>query len=148
MPGCWKARSLLKQLHTILAPYVAQREALIASGETPPDDALEWVKHVSNPEIWDPVTFQVALALNAIHTTTDLLATAMFRIAQHPEIVQPLREEVIRSFKEHGLTKGALGDMKLADSVLKESSRLKPILLGRRPSLLRSFYLILWEEGS
>lgn len=125
----------MKQLHAILTPYIAQREALIASGETPPDDALEWVKHVSNPEIWDPVTFQVALALNAIHTTTDLLATAMFRIAQHPEIVQPLREEVIRSFTEHGLTKGALGDMKLADSVLKESSRLKPVLLGRRPSL-------------
>lgn len=110
MPEFWKAGSLLKQLHAILALYVVRRESLIASGATPPDDALEWVRHVPNPESWDPVTFRVPLALNAIRKTTDLLVTTMSQIARHLDIIQPLRDEVVRAFTEHKLTKGALGD--------------------------------------
>lgn len=130
MPKAWKTRRLLNEAHQILAPYLARREALRASGETLPDDALEWVRHVPNPEAWDPTTFQISLALNAIHTTTDLLLTTMTRIAQHPELFQPLREEIVRAFTAHGLQKTALADLRLLDSVTKESQRLKPVMLG------------------
>lgn len=130
MPKAWKARRLLNEAHQILAPYLEKREALRASDKTPPDDALEWVRHVPNPEAWDPTTFQISLALNAIHTTTDLLLTTMVQIAKHPELFQALREEVIHAFTTHGLQKTALADMRLLDSVTKESQRLKPPMLG------------------
>lgn len=143
MPKCWEARRLLSEAHAILAPHVAKREALLASGETPPEDGLEWMRHVPNPEAWDPATFQVSLALNAIHTTTDLLVTTMSQIARHDELFGPMREEVIRALTTHGLTKAALGDMKLMDSVMKESQRLKPMLLGR----CIYFYLMMPHYG-
>lgn len=140
MPKAWETRRLLNETHRILAPYLAKREALRASGDTPPDDALEWVRHVPNPEAWDPATFQISLALNAIHTTTDLLLTTMIRIAQNPELFQPLREEIVRAFTTHGLQKTALSDLRLLDSVTKESQRLKPVMLGMFYSEITSNY--------
>ncbi|KAJ0340184.1 hypothetical protein COL922a_003616 [Colletotrichum nupharicola] len=53
----------------------------------------------------------------------------MVDLAQHPELFQPLREELVRVLGTEGLKKSALNNLKLMDSVLKESQRLKPALL-------------------
>ncbi|KAI8239423.1 Cytochrome P450 monooxygenase eqxH [Colletotrichum sp. SAR 10_99] len=53
----------------------------------------------------------------------------MMDLAQHPELFQPLREELVRVLGTEGLKKSALNNLKLMDSVLKESQRLKPALL-------------------
>lgn len=66
----------------------------------------------------------------AIRTPTDLLHQTMTDIALQPELFEPLREEVIRVLGSHGLKKTSFYNLKLMDSVLKESQRLKPSLLG------------------
>ncbi|KAF7539062.1 hypothetical protein G7054_g2488 [Neopestalotiopsis clavispora] len=93
------------------------------------DDAFEWFeKEYNGPH--DAALKQVTLSLVAIHTTNDLLVQTLTDISLHPELVDALREEVIRVFSTEGLKKTSLNNLKLMDSVLKESQRLKPSLLS------------------
>lgn len=65
------------------------------------------------------------LSLVAIHTTSDLLQEVMIRIAQHPGLFKVLRDEIVEVLGKDGLKKTALYNLKIMDSVLKESQRLK-----------------------
>lgn len=56
-----------------------------------------------------------------------MLTQLMFDLAQHPEYIQPMREEVIDVLGKHGWKKTSLYNMKLIDSVLKECQRLRPV---------------------
>lgn len=76
--------------------------------------------------------FRIALSLFAIHTTSDLMSEIMTQIARHPEVLRPLREEVVEVLSRDGLKKTALYNLKLMDSVIKECQRLKPITLGKQ----------------
>ncbi|KAG6000439.1 hypothetical protein E4U21_005463 [Claviceps maximensis] len=53
----------------------------------------------------------------------------MLDIARHPELVEPLRKEVISVLGVSGWSKHSLYKLKLMDSVMKESQRLKPIAI-------------------
>lgn len=78
--------------------------------------------------------FRIGLSLVAIHTTSDLLQEVMIRIAQHPELFEVLRNEIVEVLGRDGLKKTALYNLKTMDSVLKESQRLKTNSL-RKPKL-------------
>jgi cytochrome P450 len=60
-----------------------------------------------------------------MHTTTDLLTQCILELAHHPEIIAPLLEEISRVLKTEGWKKLALYNMKLLDSVIKESLRMQ-----------------------
>ncbi|KAI0204652.1 cytochrome P450 [Astrocystis sublimbata] len=92
------------------------------------DDAIEWAREEAGKTTCDAVTFQLALADAAVHTTSDLTSQTLVQILSHPEILQPLRSEMVEVLKTYGWTKTALYHMKLTDSVLKETQRLKPLL--------------------
>lgn len=130
LPESQKLRSLLKEAEEVVQPYVSQRDLLRASGAKVPNDAFEWVREISSPESWTPATFFCGLSVNSIHTTGDLLLETIGRVAENPELFQLLREEIVAAFTKHGLEKGALLDMKLLDSVMKECQRLMPVLQG------------------
>ncbi|GLA86353.1 hypothetical protein AtubIFM56815_010614 [Aspergillus tubingensis] len=76
---------------------------------------------------YDPVGAQLILSVGAIHTTSDLTCQTMTHLAQNPEIVEPLRKEIVDTLQQHGWKKVALYNMKLLDSVIRESQRLKPV---------------------
>ncbi|KAM4054538.1 cytochrome p450 [Hirsutella rhossiliensis] len=115
MPECWELRARLQKARRVLAPYLEARNALkkeaLKSGMAARfDDAIEWFeKEYTGGH--DPATCQITLALVAIHTTSDLLVQVMLDLAVHPELIEPLRQEVLE----------------LMDSVVKESQRLKPM---------------------
>ena len=69
---------------------------------------------------------QVTLALGAIHTTAESVVRSLLDCCVYPEIVGPLREEIISVLKENGWTKVTLYKLCLMDSFLKESQRLRP----------------------
>ncbi|KAG6141279.1 hypothetical protein E4U28_003122 [Claviceps purpurea] len=54
----------------------------------------------------------------------------MLDIACNPELVEPLRKEIISVLGVAGWSKHSLYQLKLMDSVLKESQRLKPIAIA------------------
>ncbi|KAL0942070.1 trichothecene c-8 hydroxylase [Colletotrichum truncatum] len=135
LPSCWKVRGLLSHTRQVLKPHLERREAkkndALAQGDTSIqfDDAIEWFGLVFK-EKYDPASQQITLALAAIHTTNDLLQQTMIDLACHPELFKPLREELISVLRADGLTKTALPNLKLLDSVIKESQRLKPVMLS------------------
>lgn len=135
MPEAKEVREKLNAARRAIKPLIERREArkaeAVARGEKPPvyNDSLEWFEQ-EYTTAYDPAVAQITLSIVAIHTTSDLLQMTMFSIARHPELFTPLREEVIRVLGSQGLTKQALYELKLMDSVIKEAQRMKPVLLG------------------
>lgn len=109
------------------------RAAAIASGQSEPwfNDAIDWFEEFFDGSPYDPVGLQINLSVGAIHTTTDLLYWTMICIADHPEYFDLLREEIIRVLSSEGWRKTSLYNLKLLDSVIKESQRLKPTSIGK-----------------
>ncbi|EAW12444.1 cytochrome P450 [Aspergillus clavatus NRRL 1] len=104
---------------------------LAAQGKeaVPFDDAIEWFEQMawSKNITYDPEIVQLFLSTVAIYTTSDLLTVTLLDFARNPEIIEPLREEITAALEHGGWRKTSLTEMKLLDSVLKESLRLKPI---------------------
>lgn len=94
------------------------------------NDAIEWFQEMAKGQKYNPAVSQLILAAVAVHTTADLIAQTLYDIIQHPELIQPLREEIIQVIGEGGWKKTSLYNLKLLDSVLKESQRLKPNQIG------------------
>ncbi|KAF5250705.1 hypothetical protein FANTH_4148 [Fusarium anthophilum] len=139
LPPCWIVRKSLAAARKQLAPHIKRRQeiktAAIARGEKSPfDDTIEWFAQ-SGSQL-PPADCQISLSLAAIHTTTDLLSQVMIDIAAHPVLFTEMRKEIIGVLSTSGMTKTALSNLKLMDSVVKESQRLKPILLGWRRQAL------------
>ncbi|KAJ4141778.1 hypothetical protein NW768_000995 [Fusarium equiseti] len=134
LPSCQALRKKLQKAREFLQPHIDRRHAVkqqaVRDGRTVPfDDSIEWFEK-EYPGETDPVRDQIGLSLVAIHTTTDLLTETLFNIALHPEIIMPLREEIVSALRTDGMKKTSLYNMKVLDSVIKESQRLRPMLLG------------------
>ncbi|KAK4198673.1 putative cytochrome P450 E-class, group IV [Triangularia verruculosa] len=127
MPSCQKARAHVKEARRIIGPVLEQRRALKKAGTDTFDDAIEWFEREAQGRPYDPVTAQLVLSMAAIHTTTDLTVQVLSDLVQHPELIDALREEITSALREGGWTKNSLYNMKLLDSVIKESQRIKPI---------------------
>lgn len=140
IPECRLLRSQFNDAQKILQPIVNRRRGLrraaLATGELAPefDDALDWVEREAAAKSvkCDPSIFQLLLSTVSINTTTDLLEQCMLCIAQHPCIISSLREEIRDALHYHGWSKSSLSNMKLLDSVIKESQRLKPTSIGEQ----------------
>ncbi|KAF4924062.1 Cytochrome P450 monooxygenase TRI1 [Colletotrichum viniferum] len=136
MPGCQKARSQIAEAANIIKPVIEKRRALkaaaIADGRTPPEfnDAIDWFEAASKGKHYDPAISQLFFSTVAIHTTTDLLGQVLVDVARNPEIIEPLRNEIVDVLSAGGWKKTSLYSMKLLDSVVKESQRMKPLQLA------------------
>lgn len=107
-----------------------ERETAIRNGEKAPEyvDAIAWLDEMAATGKYgtpDMATQQLSLAMAAIHTSTDLLTTTMYRLFANPELVQPLRDEITRVLGAMGWTKQALQELRLMDSIFKETQRLQ-----------------------
>ncbi|KAL0262306.1 hypothetical protein SLS55_003748 [Diplodia seriata] len=101
-----------------------------SGGQQQYNDAVAWFEQDrQRGSDYDPVVAQLILAQAAIETTTDLLTQALLDLAAHPELAGPLREEVAAVVGKAGWKKSSVYEMKLVDSVLKESQRLKPLAM-------------------
>ncbi|KAK0614946.1 cytochrome P450 [Bombardia bombarda] len=128
LPLCRRARAHVSQARRVIGPVLERRRQQKKAYPTVQfDDALEWFEQTAKGQPYDPAIVQLVMSLAAIHTTTDLVCQVLIDIAGHPEILQPLREEMITTLREHGWKKMSLYNMKLLDSVIKETQRVKPI---------------------
>lgn len=130
LPGPTKLRAYIRDAETQVFAEIKHRQQEGDSvGEY--NDAIEWFKEMAKGQKFNPAVAQLILAGVAIHTTADLVTQTLYDILQHPELIQPLREEAIQVIGEGGWKKTSLYNMKLMDSVLKESQRLKPNQIGK-----------------
>ncbi|KAH7014215.1 putative cytochrome P450 [Microdochium trichocladiopsis] len=129
LPNASRCRRLQVQARVIIEDVLSKRRAAVnkaqVEGKQPPvyNDALEWGQ--KDPECkHHPADMQLALAMAAMFTTSEMFRQILIDVARHPELVQPLRDEVKQKLSTHGVTVAATSNMVLLDSVMKESQRL------------------------
>lgn len=120
----------------IITPILAARKAEIAlakrEGREPhlPDDSIEWIRATAKGKAYEAVDIQLQLSLAAIHTTSDLIGQAILNLCLHEEMLEPLRQEAREVLGKYGWKKVALTELRVLDSFLKETQRLKPISMS------------------
>ncbi|GLB06074.1 hypothetical protein AtubIFM57258_001370 [Aspergillus tubingensis] len=132
LPFCRKIRNEIKEAEDMITPVVEERRSAkqeaIREGKEPEhfEDMIQWMEECARGRPYDPTLAQITLSLAAIHTTSDLLTQTLFYLAEREDVITALRHEVVTVLQNDGWTKSTFNDLKLMDSVLKESQRLKP----------------------
>lgn len=137
LPPCRSLRSQVQQARDLIHPVIERRKqekiAAVSRGDTPVqyNDGIEWADMYANGRNFDRVDLQLGLSIAAVHNTTDLLAQVVYDLASDPCMVERLRVEAIQVLGKGDWSKASLYNLKLLDSVIKESQRIKPILTGK-----------------
>ncbi|KAH1334600.1 Cytochrome P450 monooxygenase pyr9 [Aspergillus fumigatus] len=127
LPPCQKLRREIKTARSLI------NSALEELRKNPPTDrfsSLAWVDAFASGKKYDATMVQLRLANASIHSSADLLAKVLINLCEQPSLIQDLRDEVISVLEENGWRASTLNQLKLLDSVLKESQRLHPITTG------------------
>jgi cytochrome P450 len=136
LPRCRRLRAQIKEAYSTIEPVLEKRRmhkasAAATGGEARKyEDTIEWFESLAKGRAYDPIRVQLGLSIAAIHTTTDLITQTLFDLAEHHQFIEPLRDEITKVVAVEGWTKTALFKMKLLDSIIKETQRMKPISLG------------------
>lgn len=149
LPKCRGQRAFLQRAHDILMPVILKRRqerAAITRGEKSSVEEfllLDYVEDLAQGPGYDPIISQLGLSFAAIHTTSDLLGKVIVDLCRHPELIPPLREEIISVIKTYGWQKTSFYKLKLMDSVMKETQRMAPNMLSQyTPSLSNHFCIL------
>lgn len=138
LKDCAKIRRQVKRAEEIIEPVIAKRLEAIALAEKGlgemPNDAITWMHQVATGKGKDyhGAHIQLSLSMASVHTTSDLTSQILLQLCRHPEWIEPMLKESQEVRGEGGWEKTSLYRMKLADSVMKETQRMKP--LGSRES--------------
>ncbi|KAL5365631.1 cytochrome P450 [Aspergillus floccosus] len=136
LPSCRKIRSELREATEIITPVLEERrkakETQVREGRTPERyvDAMQWMEESAQGRSYDPAVAQLAFSVAAIHTTSDMLIQVLLDLCAQNGLIKELREEIVTVIQGEGWKKTTLYKLKLMDSVLKESQRLKPISIA------------------
>jgi cytochrome P450 len=145
LPLCRKLRAEAQEARRIIAPVLEERLERVRAKmaqeknsaarttefeEEEEGNMIEWAEETANGAIYDAALLQMKVSLASIHTTSDLVSQTLFNLCSRPQLVDDLRREVIEVIGQQGWVKPALYQLKLMDSVLKETQRLKPISIG------------------
>ncbi|KAI5918729.1 ent-kaurene oxidase [Camillea tinctor] len=125
-----------KNAHAFFKPIIKKRRAAMKAGEEMPDDTLQWmINKADENKITDDMLAEIQLNLSmaAIHTTTLTVTMILYDLVVRPDIIDELRKEItsVLETTDGVMTTHALFEMKLLDSVMKESQRVNPASLIR-----------------
>lgn len=90
------------------------------------NDIVDWIDSENDELACDPVALQMVLNVAAVHTTAALVTNTLTFLASDPASLEPLRQEIVSELHRDGCQASALNSLKLLDSAIKESLRLKP----------------------
>ncbi|KAH3958473.1 hypothetical protein HBH98_076600 [Parastagonospora nodorum] len=129
---CKNVLAIYNEARGILEPVIERRRQLKAEAKrkgTPIpifSDAIEWAEIESRGNPYSAVDCQLNLSFAAIHTSSGLLSQVLTRLSNEPHLITPLRHEIIEVLTAEGMNKNSLYNLKLMDSALKETQRIKP----------------------
>lgn len=127
----------LDGIRAILKPILEERELMKAEARkmgTPVpvfEDTLEWLQEESQGAAYDPAAYQMLLTIAAIHTTSDLLSQVIMRLGNEPHLIDDLRAEIVSVLGAQGFSKASIANLKLMDSALKETQRMKRLQMRK-----------------
>ncbi|KAL9110671.1 MAG: hypothetical protein Q9227_004848 [Pyrenula ochraceoflavens] len=129
LPECRQVRATLNEARRIIEPVVEKRRLrnrkAREAGQTTSKiaDTIGWLDEAANGRPYDVAVAQLGLSFAAIHTTSELTTGLMNDLCANPEYFEPLRQEIQSVVGSNGWRKSALLEMRLLDSVMKESQR-------------------------
>ncbi|KAM5541332.1 hypothetical protein V8D89_004886 [Ganoderma adspersum] len=119
-------------LQPIVDERMAAFEALGEGWSDKPNDVLQLIldKAIAKGEAVSIIT-QRLLILNfaAIHTSSHVVSHVLYHLAENPELLPPLREEIQACISSDGWTTTTMGNMWKLDSILRETLRYYGITL-------------------
>ncbi|KAH7389954.1 GA14-synthase [Pyrenochaeta sp. MPI-SDFR-AT-0127] len=137
LPHCTASRALVEEARKLIGPVLQKRrkakaEAAERGEKTEFNDAISWIEDLAQEfsAEYDPVCAQLSLSTAALHSTTDFFTQVTLDIAKDPTLIEALRAEITTVLANGTWNKNSLYNLKLMDSVLKESQRLKPIAVA------------------
>lgn len=137
VPEARIVRTQMAEARRLIQPVIDQRKKEIFAEKkvTEPTrkytDAIQWLFQLSKGGDYDEAMAQLSLSMAAIHTTGDLITQVIYDLCEHPELIRPLREEAIAVLGTDGWKRSSLYNLKLMDSVIKETQRIKPAGMGK-----------------
>ncbi|KAL4936871.1 cytochrome P450 [Aspergillus oleicola] len=145
LPEIRKIRQDLLQAREFLGPLVDQAVERHVSGSEPDDGVgtfISWMvkrHHDSKTAAERASINQMVLSFVALHTTSMTAASVLLDLAERPEYMEPLREEISMVISEDGwktaknglrhMSKLSFQKMSRLDSFIKESQRVHPLNL-------------------
>lgn len=129
LPECRQVRQDVREARRIIGPVVeARRERnrkAREAGQKPSKmaDTIGWLDEAAKGRPYDIAMLQLSLSFAAIHTTTELVSGTLLDLCSNPEYFVPLRDEIFTVLGEKGWKKTSLYELKLMDSIMKESQR-------------------------
>ncbi|OGM48932.1 hypothetical protein ABOM_003117 [Aspergillus bombycis] len=139
IPGVWKMRAQLRKARGLMEPVHEKRREekakLAAQGKQAPriaSDVMEWFEECSRGQEYDMTAAHLGLDFVAISSTADMITQLIYDLCGQEQLLKDLRQEIISVLGENGWSKTSLYKLRLLDSVMKESLRLKPSITGLR----------------
>lgn len=120
LPETRRIRAQVRRARELVSPIVEKRRRDPARAAKA-FDAIAWTDEIANGRPIDNAVFQLGLALAAIHTTAEQVTHIMFELLEHPDYIDRLRDEITQTLGTGGWKKSSLYNLKLMDSVLKET---------------------------
>ncbi|KAJ4419132.1 hypothetical protein N0V82_005145 [Gnomoniopsis sp. IMI 355080] len=138
LSDCRDVRRMVQEARETIAPILKSRRAASQAANSPQfSDTLQWYEDLARKRgvEYDAATQQIGLSIGAILTSTDLISQTMIDLCNHPENFEPLKTEIKQIVgDESGFKGNTMLNLKLMDSAMKETLRLKPVAvvaLGR-----------------
>ncbi|OAA39998.1 cytochrome P450 monooxygenase [Metarhizium rileyi] len=120
------------------------RESCRESGKTVPsfNDFVDWIDSEEEELSCDPVALQMVLNVAAVHPMAALVTNTIAFLASDQSTFGPLRRELVTELRSNGCQSATLNNLKLLDSSIKESLRLKPPgVFGMHRAALQDMHL-------
>ncbi|KAF7590698.1 hypothetical protein BBP40_002534 [Aspergillus hancockii] len=132
--GSSPVRRELAHARQIITPVIEKRRQAKSQAQAQTEknpvpvsnNAIDLADMEANGRPYDPAILQLVLSFAAIHTASDLLAHTLILLSKHTDLLGSLRSEMIEVLRTHGWKKTAIYNLRLLDSALKESQRVKP----------------------
>ncbi|KAI0668027.1 cytochrome P450 [Trametes maxima] len=121
-----------KHLKPIIDERVANVKKYGNSWAEKPNDMLQWIIEAAETRdnSYEAIIQRLMLVnFAAIHTSSNSFTNVLYHLAQHPQYLAPLREEIEGVIKDEGWTKLGMGKMWKLDSFFRESQRIDGISL-------------------
>ncbi|KAI1758253.1 cytochrome P450 [Xylaria castorea] len=132
LPCGRKLRSDIAQVTKLLAPVIKKRQRQNADDESAvldddqPQDFVQWLSESAKGQDAEPEAIVMKilfLIVAAMHSSAVIAIHALYDLCTHPELMEELREEVVKEIGANGWTHSSLLRLRRMESFLKESGR-------------------------
>ncbi|KAF2661050.1 cytochrome P450 monooxygenase-like protein [Lophiostoma macrostomum CBS 122681] len=152
LPSAWRATNYIRKAKKLLVPEIKRRKASANASSAKRENSLNllsWMMEIATPEESRPqdlAHLEVVISLASIHTSQMNAVHILYDLAERPEYIAILRDEIAANIQEDGpflrWTKSSFSKLKKLDSFMRESQRVNPpTLLSYHRVMLKSFKL-------